>query len=85
MQKYSGNQIVNIGWGKDISIKELAYLIREVVGYEGTLIFDHSRPDGTSRKLLDVSRLTKLGFTPRIPLQEGITKTYADFVKKYTA
>lgn len=83
MQKYSGNQIVNIGWGKDISIKELAYLIREVVGYEGTLVFDHARPDGTPRKLLDVSRLTKLGFTPRIHLREGIIRTYSDFVKKY--
>ncbi|MEI7983344.1 MAG: GDP-L-fucose synthase [Bacteroidota bacterium] len=83
MQTYSGNQFVNIGWGKDISIKELAFLIREVVGFEGPLVFDHSKPDGTPRKLLDVSLLTSLGFTPKIHLREGIVSTYADFVRKY--
>ncbi len=83
MENYTGNDFFNIGWGKDISIKELAYIIQEVVGFRGTLIFDHTKPDGTARKLLDVSRLTELGFTPRIPLKEGIISTYADFVKKY--
>lgn len=83
MQTYTGNNFINIGWGKDISIRDLAMLIREVVGFEGELVFDHSKPDGTPRKLLDVSLLTSLGFVPSIPLREGITQTYADFVKKY--
>jgi len=83
MQTYTGNNFINIGWGKDISIKDLALLIREVVGFEGELVFDHSKPDGTPRKLLDVALLNSLGFVPSIPLREGITQTYADFVKKY--
>ncbi|MEI7499673.1 MAG: GDP-L-fucose synthase [Bacteroidota bacterium] len=83
MQTYTGNKFINIGWGKEISIKELAFLIRDVVGYEGNLVFDHSKPDGTPRKLLDVSLLGSLGFTPTIHLREGIISTYADFVKKY--
>jgi len=83
METYSGNQFINIGWGKDISIKDLADLIREVVGYEGNMIFDHTKPDGTPRKLLDVSLLTSLGFTPTIQLREGIENAYADFVRKY--
>ena len=83
METYSGNQFINIGWGKDISIKDLADLIREVVGYEGNMIFDHTKPYGTPRKLLDVSLLTSLGFTPTIQLREGIENAYADFVRKY--
>lgn len=84
MENYSGNQFVNIGWGKDISIKELAMLVKEVVGYNGNLIFDHSKPDGTPRKLLDVSLLRSLGFEPAIPLREGIADAYSDFVKNYS-
>lgn len=83
METYDGNQFVNLGWGKDISIRDLALLIKEVVGYEGELVFDRSKPDGTPRKLLDVSLLTSLGFTPAIPLREGITMTYKDFCEKY--
>jgi len=83
MENYVGNQFFNIGWGKDISIRELASLIQEVVGFRGPLIFDSTKPDGTFRKLLDVTRLTELGFTPRIALREGIIRTYDDFVKKY--
>jgi GDP-L-fucose synthase len=83
MENYVGNEFFNIGWGKDISIKELAFLVKDVVGFEGELIFDHSKPDGTMRKLLDVSKLTELGFTPQISLRDGITSTYADFVKKH--
>ena len=83
MKTYNGNKFVNIGWGKDISIKDLAYLIREVVGYAGELVFDTSKPDGTPRKLLDVTLLHSLGFTPSIHLREGITRTYADFLSKY--
>jgi GDP-L-fucose synthase len=84
METYDGNQCVNIGWGKDISIKDLAEMIREVVGYRGKVVFDETRPDGTFRKLLDVTRLTKLGFTPGIQLREGIESTYADFLKSHS-
>ena len=83
MDTYDGSKFVNIGWGKDISIKDLAYLIKDVTGYKGELVFDHTKPDGTPRKLLDVSLLTSLGFTPDIHLKEGITSTYADFMNKY--
>jgi GDP-L-fucose synthase len=83
METYNGSKFVNIGWGKDITIKDLAFLIKEVVGFEGELVFDHSKPDGTPRKLLDVSLLTSLGFTPSIHIREGITSTYADFLNKY--
>jgi GDP-L-fucose synthase len=62
--------------GEDVSIRELAELIREVVGYEGGLVFDSSKPDGTPRKLLDVSRLRGLGWTATIPLREGVEQTY---------
>lgn len=84
MQNYDGNRFVNIGWGKDISIKDLALLIKEVTGYAGELVFDHTKPDGTPRKLLDVSLLHSLGFTPSIPLREGIERTYEDFKRKYS-
>lgn len=83
MQNYTGNKFVNIGWGLDISIKDLALLVKEIVGYEGELVFDTSKPDGTPRKLLDVSFLSSLGFTPLIHLRQGITATYADFQNKY--
>jgi len=65
-----------VGAGKDISIAELAALIGDVVGYEGDLIHDTSKPDGTPRKLLDVRRLTALGWTPSISLRAGIDQTY---------
>ena len=58
-------------------------MVKEITGYEGELVFDTSKPDGTPRKLLDVSRLTALGFTPKIGLKEGIAATYADFVRKH--
>jgi GDP-L-fucose synthase len=83
MQTYDGNQFVNIGWGKDISIKDLALLIKDVVGFTGELVFDTTKPDGTPRKLLDVSLLSSLGFTPQIHLREGIADAYADFLKTY--
>lgn len=77
MRRYEGSEILNIGWGVDISIAELAELVREVVGYRGRIRFDPSKPDGTPRKLLDVSRLKALGWRPRIGLREGIEQTYA--------
>jgi GDP-L-fucose synthase len=76
MDTYSGPGIVNVGWGKDISILELAKLIQDVVGYDGKIQLDPSKPDGTPRKLLDTSRLTSLGWTPSISLEEGVQQTY---------
>ncbi|WP_225769678.1 GDP-L-fucose synthase [Inquilinus sp. Marseille-Q2685] len=73
---YSGEEYVNVGVGRDLSIRELAELICEVVGFRGMLVFDASRPDGTRRKLLDVSRLTGLGWRARIGLEEGLAATY---------
>ena len=76
MENYSSPEIVNVGWGKDISIAELAAMIRTVVGFEGDLEFDASKPDGTIRKLLDTSRLKNLGWQPTVSLEKGIADTY---------
>ncbi|SCK60908.1 GDP-L-fucose synthase [Variovorax sp. HW608] len=70
---------INIGSGEDQSIAELAQLVSEVVGYRGTIQYDTSKPDGTPRKLLDISRIRQLGWMPRVPLREGIAKAYEDF------
>ena len=75
-EKYSAGDVVNIGTGVDLTIRELAETIQRVVGFEGVLEFDPSKPDGTPRKLLDVSRLTALGFKAKISLEEGIRSTY---------
>jgi len=80
MEHYSDAGIVNIGWNDDVSIAELAEIVRDVVGFEGDLDFDTSKPDGTPRKLLDTSRLTALGWRPSIGLRQGIEETYAWFV-----
>ncbi|HUA83978.1 MAG TPA: hypothetical protein VMB85_08975, partial [Bryobacteraceae bacterium] len=68
--------IVNVGMGEDLTIRELAETVGSIVSYSGRLVFDQSKPDGTPRKLLDVTRLRELGWTPRIPLAEGIRSTY---------
>ncbi|WP_276364218.1 GDP-L-fucose synthase [Daejeonella sp. H1SJ63] len=83
MQNYDEAEFINIGTGKDISIKNLALLIKEVSGYEGELVFDTSRPDGTPRKLMDVSKLHARGWRHKIELEEGIRIVYSDFVKNY--
>jgi GDP-L-fucose synthase len=75
-QQQELGDFMNVGMGKDISIAGLAQLIGEVVGYQGEIGFDPVKPDGTPRKLLDVSRIHKLGWSPRIALREGITRTY---------
>jgi GDP-L-fucose synthase len=77
MDRYDDEAIINVGVGEDLSIRELAEMIRDVVGYRGELRFDASKPDGTPRKLLDVSRLHALGWRARIPLRRGIEETYA--------
>ena len=79
MNTYSSADFVNIGWGKDISIAELAQLISTAVGFEGNLLFDSGMPDGTPRKLLDTTRMQNLGWTPSIDLQAGIRSTYEWF------
>ena len=76
--------IVNVGCGKDITIRELAELIADIVGFEGRLIFDLSKPDGTPRKLLDISRLAALGCTPKTSLREGLMRAYRDFSENVT-
>ena len=80
MKHYSGAGILNIGTGEDISIGEFAALIGDVVGYDGKLEFDTSRPDGMPRKLLDVSKIRKLGWTPKTALRDGLAQAYADFL-----
>jgi GDP-L-fucose synthase len=82
MQEYNEAGLVNIGTGHDLSIKDLALLIKKVVGFTGDLVFDTSKPDGTPRKLLDVSKLHTLGWKHRIALQEGLALAYQDFLKK---
>jgi GDP-L-fucose synthase len=79
LQNYDAEPIVNIGWGEDLTIRELAQIIMSAIGYSGSLIFDHSKPDGTPQKLLDVSRLHSLGWRPRISLRAGIEGTYTWF------
>jgi GDP-L-fucose synthase len=83
MNNYSGDQFVNVGVGKDISILELAELIKDIVGFEGEIVNDLSKPDGTPRKLLDVTRLNDLGWEPQISLEEGIKDTYQWFKENY--
>ena len=73
--------LVNIGCGTDVSIKELADLIVAEVGYEGQLLFDTTKPDGTPRKLMDVSKINNLGWSPLINLKEGILKTVSEYLK----
>lgn len=84
MRKYNKSEIVNIGSGKDIRIHELATLISSVVGFKGKIIWDISKPNGTPRKLLSVSKLNKLGWRYSMTLQSGIEKTYQWFLKNYS-
>ena len=83
MLNYNEVPFLNIGTGTDLSIKELALLIKDVVGYSGDLKFDRTKPDGTPRKLLDVSKVNAVGWKYKIPLADGITKVYEDFKQKY--
>ena len=85
LEKYSGESHLNVGTGSDVTVADLARLIADVLGYDGKLAFDLSRPDGTPRKLLDVSRLRALGFTARMPLRTGIERSYADFLERAAA
>jgi len=85
MKHYSGDEFLNIGTGKEISIGEFASLVAEVVGYRGKLVFDTNRPDGPPRKLLDISKITALGWAAKTPLREGLQATYKDFLARGAA
>lgn len=82
MENYSEPELVNIGTGVDLSIKELAEMISRIVGFEGTIVWDSSKPDGTPRKLMDVSKLHRSGWQHKIELEEGIRSVYAEILEK---
>ncbi len=83
MQNYNEPHLINIGTGEDLTIKDLALLVKKVTGYEGALTFDSTKPDGTPRKLMDVSKLHLLGWKHQIELEEGIHLAYQDFLAKH--
>lgn len=83
MEKYDQPDLINIGWGQDIRIRDLAELVGKVVGFTGQIEWDTTKPDGTPRKLLDVSRLNALGWQAKIPLEEGLRSTYDWWIKHY--
>jgi GDP-L-fucose synthase len=82
MMNYNEKEFINIGTGKDLSIKDLALLIKRIIGFEGDLVFDATKPDGTPRKLMDVSKLHSLGWKHKIELAEGIELAYEDYLRK---
>jgi GDP-L-fucose synthase len=84
MQRYSEEQFINVGSGRDVSIKDLAEMVRRIVGFDGGIASDTSKPDGTPRKLMDSSRLFALGWKPQVDLEAGIRLAYADFLKRYS-
>jgi GDP-L-fucose synthase len=77
MERYDESGTINVGTGHDVSISELASIMRDVTGFKGEIVYDRSKPDGMMRKALDVSRINKLGWTPRVSLSEGLERTYA--------
>lgn len=81
MLHYNSPEIINVGTGKDLSIKELAFLIKDIIAYPGNIHFDTSKPDGTPQKLLDISKLRNLGWEPKISLRNGIKQTYEWYIK----
>lgn len=85
LDHYDGDEFLNVGSGREISILELAELVKRVVGYEGELVFDTRKPDGTPRKLMDISRILETGWRPNIDLETGVRKTYEWFCENYEA
>jgi GDP-L-fucose synthase len=79
VEKYDDVETINIGTGRDLSINEISEIVKEVVGFQGEVIWDESKPDGTPRKLLDITKLKNLGYQPHDDLRTGITKTYEWF------
>jgi len=82
MQNYEGREIVNVGTGQDVTIRELAEMVQRITGFEGRITFDRTKPDGTPRKLLDTSKLTALGWKPSIPLEDGLAGTWLWYCKQ---
>ena len=85
MQHYSEEQIINVGSGQEISIRDLAGMVGRIIGYQGEILWDTSKPDGTPRKVMDCSRLAALGWKPQVDLETGIRLAYEDFIEKSTA
>jgi GDP-L-fucose synthase len=83
MEHYSNEQIINVGYGTDVTIKELAERVRDVVGYPGKIVWDTSKPDGAPRKLVDSSRLFALGWRPQVDLETGLRLAYEHFLQEY--
>jgi GDP-L-fucose synthase len=81
LKNYSGDEFLNVGTGQEITISDFALLVADIVGYKGEIEFDKSRPDGTPKKLLDISHLTRLGWRAKIGLRDGLATAYADFLK----
>ena len=79
MQRYEDSQPINVGWGGDIAIRDLVLLVRDIVGFDGHIVYDTTKPDGTPRKLVDASRILALGWAPKIGLRDGICETYAAY------
>jgi GDP-L-fucose synthase len=80
MERYEDAQPINVGWGADIAIRDLALLVRDIVGFGGKIVYDTTKPDGTPRKLVDVARIRALGWTPQIELADGVRATYRAFL-----
>jgi GDP-L-fucose synthase len=83
MINYNDNQFVNIGTGEDVTIKELTELVKDVVGFKGEVVWDSSKPDGTPRKLMDVSKIHEAGWKHTVSLEDGIKMTYETFLSQY--
>jgi GDP-L-fucose synthase len=79
MKQYNEPGLINIGYGSDVSIEELAKMIKEISGYKGEIRFDTSKPDGTPRKLIDSEKINKLGWQPKIEMVQGLKSTYEDY------
>ncbi len=82
LEHYSQEQFINIGYGSDVTVRELAETVKRVVGFEGQIVWDKSKPDGTPRKLMDSSRLFAMGWKPEVDLEKGIRLAYQDFLGK---
>ena len=83
MENYSEEQIINVGFGSDVSIRELSEIVKRIIGFEGQIVWDTTKPDGTPRKLMDSSRLFALGWKPEVNLEQGIRLAYEDFLRRF--
>ena len=82
-EKEMGALVINIGSGKERTIKEIVELVKKTVGFEGDVVWDKTKPDGTPRKLMDVSRIKSLGWAPKVELEQGLEIAYKDFLERY--